>query len=339
VLLLLAAPRFSAVPAGGAMLALILLANWQFEHSASSHSHLRVGEFTFATQWNSDVAVVDSIPSRFGMLSVIDLNGPPHQELVPIRVLHIDDMPLCAALRDASDVETQSEWEVGSWTAREVSSRQSRPKVAIIGLGCGFTLAATLRGLPKDAEVTIIEINEQMPRMTEHFAEITKRPLADPRVTLTIADGFRYFLDRAKSAPPFDAVIVDITWMRDAALTHMFSQQFYQAVMNHITPDGVMAVWSESLAANEAQTAITFRTIQATWPEVVLRRIFGADIFLATRHRSLTASLNEHDWELLRSTRQLAAQVPLNTLDRLALSPVAFGSLKSDYSFSKFGSD
>lgn len=67
--------------------------------------------------------------------------------------------------------------------------RAAAPRVLIGGLGMGFTTRAALDVLPRDARVTVGElVPEVVAWNREHLAELARRPLDDPRVTVAIGD-------------------------------------------------------------------------------------------------------------------------------------------------------
>ena len=68
-------------------------------------------------------------------------------------------------------------------------ARAPSPRVLIGGLGMGFTARAALDALPPDATITIAEL---VPEVIEwnrnHLADLARRPLDDPRVTVRHAN-------------------------------------------------------------------------------------------------------------------------------------------------------
>lgn len=119
-------------------------------------------------------------------------------------------------------------------------------RVAIGGLGMGFTLRATLDAVGPHAEVTVVEF---LPALVEWnrdlLAPLAGHPLDDPRVTLELVD----FVEWVKGRPkPFDAILVDIDNGPEAftaqANEWLYSQAGLRAMREALRPGGMLVVWS-----------------------------------------------------------------------------------------------
>ena len=77
-----------------------------------------------------------------------------------------------------------SEDELGRFAARLVAGKPTA-RVLIGGLGLGFTLRSVLNACPTSVLVDICEIFPTVVKWNrEHLADLARRPLEDPRVTV-----------------------------------------------------------------------------------------------------------------------------------------------------------
>ncbi|HJR57831.1 MAG TPA: hypothetical protein VJ813_00465 [Vicinamibacterales bacterium] len=118
--------------------------------------------------------------------------------------------------------------------------------VLLGGLGMGFTLRATLDGLPSDATVVIAEL---IPAVVEWnrgvLGPLAGHPLDDPRVEVQVADvGAVIRASRAR----FDAILLDVD-NGPAAFTAtgnvaLYGDQGLAAARAALRPGGALAIWS-----------------------------------------------------------------------------------------------
>lgn len=118
--------------------------------------------------------------------------------------------------------------------------------ILIGGLGMGFTLGAALRCLPSSATVIVAEL---VPKVVAWaggpLAHIFGNSLADPRVTLEVADVHDVIV---RSTERFDAILLDVDNGPDG-LIQLANDRLYcnwgiRAAYAALHPAGVLAVWS-----------------------------------------------------------------------------------------------
>lgn len=200
------------------------------------------------------------------------------------------------------------------------------PRIAIIGLGCGITLAAALESAQQDLSVETIEINPVIPKATELFMPLLDASSTDARHQLIIDDGFRHFARREGAL--YDAVILDVAWMQNMNATHLFSKEMFQNVKRKMGPEGLFVVWSEEFNPFSPVSQIIFRTMQAVFPIVRVEQADdAATVFYATTApmaSRLDAMLKPETVHLTRWLSQASSTAPLNTLDDLAMNRSKF---------------
>ena len=109
-------------------------------------------------------------------------------------------------------------------------------KVLVIGGGDGGTVRELTRYKTIE-RIDMVEIDEQVVRVCEHFLPITSAKLKEPRVHLHFEDG----IDWVKKAenPEYDLIIVDSTDPVGPGKT-LFSTAFYQNCFRILSGDGIL---------------------------------------------------------------------------------------------------
>ena len=128
----------------------------------------------------------------------------------------------------------------------------SAPRVLIGGLGMGLTLRAALDALPVAAQVTVADLNPVMAKWCRGpLAELTKRAVDDPRVTMVTGDVAAMITRAAQpAAEKLDAIIIDLyegpSASSDALLDPFYGIRALKTTAAALSPGGVFAVWGES---------------------------------------------------------------------------------------------
>lgn len=120
-----------------------------------------------------------------------------------------------------------------------------RPRVAIGGLGMGFTLRAALDALPADASVVVCELFEAVVDWNRgELGLASGQPLADPRVQVHVGDVLTW-LARQRG---LDAVLLDVDNGPEAFTTaenrDLYGLAGLATVAAALAPGGVAAFWS-----------------------------------------------------------------------------------------------
>ncbi len=121
-----------------------------------------------------------------------------------------------------------------------------QPCVLIGGLGMGFTLAAALKQLGPDAEITVAELIPAVEKWNrEVIGHFAGHPLDDTRCSVSIGD-VAAILKQQRSS--FDAILLDVD-NGPEGLTHhdnnwLYSSEGLQSAYAALRPGGVLAVWS-----------------------------------------------------------------------------------------------
>jgi len=154
-------------------------------------------------------------------------------------VIHIDDRELMR------NTVHGSEDALAELTCARLSSRQ-RCRVLIGGLGMGFTLAAALRGLDRDAQVVVAELVPAVVRWNRGLlGGVAGHPLADSRASVYQGD-----VDDLIREPPalWDAILLDVdngpAGLTCATNDRLYSSQGLDRAYGAVKPRGILSVWS-----------------------------------------------------------------------------------------------
>jgi spermidine synthase len=144
----------------------------------------------------------------------------------------------------SSDVH-DSEDEFGRIVAAAVGN-VTKPRILIGGLGLGFTLRATLDGVPATARVDVAELMPEVVgwNKAEH-GDYAGRPLEDRRVKLYVED-VAAVIARGKST--YDAISLDVdngpNAISNPSNENLYKRAGLARARKALRPGGVLAVWS-----------------------------------------------------------------------------------------------
>ncbi len=141
-------------------------------------------------------------------------------------------------------------------------------KVCVIGGGEGATLWEVYRH-PDVRRAVMVDIDEEVVRLCrEYLPEWNRGSFDDPRTDLHIGDG-RAFLEQTEEK--FDVILVDLSDpLREGPAVFLFTQEFYQVIYDHLTPQGTVCFQGETLQPWRVQLhARMYNTLKKVFPVVV----------------------------------------------------------------------
>jgi len=142
-------------------------------------------------------------------------------------------------------IEHSSEDSLAQLTCSKIAER-SAARVLIGGLGMGFTLAAALRQLGDDAEVTVGELVPAVVAWNRGpLGEHAGNPLQDKRTVVREGDVAKILRAERKA---FDAILLDVD-NGPEGLTRkknnwLYSMDGLTEAYTALRPEGILAVWS-----------------------------------------------------------------------------------------------
>lgn len=120
------------------------------------------------------------------------------------------------------------------------------PRLLIGGLGMGFTLAAALRHVGQQAQITVAELVPAVVTWNRGpLGACAGHPLEDPRVSIYAGD-VAHLLKRSPQV--YDAILLDVD-NGPEGLTHqnnnwLYSMDGLNAAYAALAPAGILAIWS-----------------------------------------------------------------------------------------------
>jgi spermidine synthase len=119
-------------------------------------------------------------------------------------------------------------------------------QVLVGGLGMGYTLAAALKAVTSNSQVTVAELIPEVVVWNQGpLGNCAKNPLQDPRTKLHVGD-VRELLSIKK--PTFDAILLDVDngpeGLTQKGNNSIYSAQGLDDIYKTLRPKGMLAVWS-----------------------------------------------------------------------------------------------
>ncbi|WP_334145541.1 hypothetical protein [Hyphomicrobium sp.] len=254
--------------------------------------------------------LVFSRTSPYGIVSVARSDAA--------QIMLLDNKPLCE-LRDQVLAE-HFQFKLGSipadMIAHNVGAEDAR--AAVVGLGCGFTLAGILSGLRPDAHAEVIEINPQVAEAQKLFWPLLPHTPEDKRALITIADGFTFFAKRS-GQPSYDAVVLDLSWMHDMVATHLFSYEMFRNIHANLKQDGVFTLWISSDNPFAPESLIVYRTLKRVFSFVYVDYAQGAMVYFASEREDIVNYLAPEAGRISGWLLDQPEEGEINTLDTLVL--------------------
>ncbi len=130
-----------------------------------------------------------------------------------------------------------------------VAPHQGPVRLLLGGLGVGFSLAEALRA-PNVGAVTVVEIEPAVVGWhASHLAAFSAGGLAEPRVTVAVADLAGWL---AAGADRYDAICLDVDngpeWTVTPRNAALYGEAGLAALDRRLAPGGTLAVWSAAAA-------------------------------------------------------------------------------------------
>lgn len=147
----------------------------------------------------------------------------------------------------------------------------SPKKVLVIGGGDGGTLREVTRHSQVE-EVTDVEIDEEVIRVSKRFFPQLSSGFEDPRVRVEVTDGIKFM----KECPPesYDIVLVDSTDPEGPA-EGLFTAQFYSDCYKVLKGDGILTVQAGSPYFQQDVLAHVYKAFKELFP---IARVYLAGV-------------------------------------------------------------
>ena len=113
----------------------------------------------------------------------------------------------------------------------------------------------------------VVDLNDNVFATAPEFAETNRNVMTDPRLSLIHDDG-RSFLKRTDRR--YDLVTSEPPPPRNEGVYRLYSREYYQSVLEHLTPNGMMTQWLPSYQMAPEASALIVRTFIDAFPHTLL---------------------------------------------------------------------
>ncbi len=183
-----------------------------------------------------------------------------------------------------------------------VHESDSPKEVLMIAFGAGMTAGSALEsGLVSSLDLA--ELNPDIKEINNLFKEINGDAYHNPRFNFITEDGRNYLLMNREKYP---VIISDATHPRAYDSWILYTEEFYQLVKDHLTPDGVFAQWVPLSDFSLEMYQILLNTFTRVFPHGTLWCIYGTDqAFLMATPKPFSLDLKRLQQQLDRMPASL----------------------------------
>lgn len=118
-------------------------------------------------------------------------------------------------------------------------------KVLLLGAGDGLAVRELLK-YPELEEITLVDLDPAvvtLARSNHYIKEINQGSLESEKLHIIHQDAFQYL---SHSNTLFDLIVADLPDPNNVSLARLYSKEFYQLVLQRLSPDGVMVTQATS---------------------------------------------------------------------------------------------
>jgi predicted Zn-dependent protease len=149
-------------------------------------------------------------------------------------------------------------------------------RVLIVGFGSGMTASALVH-YPELERLDIVEIEPAVVEAAPFLASLNRNVLLDPRVHVTFDDARNFlFTTREK----YDLIISEPSNPWIAGVATLFTREFYAAVHNRLTPNGLFVQWMQAYSLYPEDLKMLFATFLAEFHGATLWHGDAPDLIL-----------------------------------------------------------
>ena len=154
-------------------------------------------------------------------------------------------------------------------------------RAMVIGLGTGST-AGWLGAVPGIERVDVAEIEPAILEVAERCAPVSEDALANPKVHVFLGDG-RELL--AVSRSQYDVIFSEPSNPYRAGIASMYTREFYQAVSQRLSRDGVFVQWMQAYETDSHTMQTIYATLGSVFPYIETWNGVPRDLLLVASHR------------------------------------------------------
>ena len=159
--------------------------------------------------------------------------------------------------------------------------RQPQPKRAfVIGLGTGST-AGWLAAVPTMERVDVVELEPLVLDVARACAAVNHDAMNNPKLHVVIGDARETLLTTTER---YDVIASEPSNPYRAGIASLFTQEYYRAASDRLTPDGVFAQWVQAYEIDAETLRTIYDTLHSVFPYIETWQTNGGDLTLLGMH-------------------------------------------------------
>jgi spermidine synthase len=160
-------------------------------------------------------------------------------------------------------------------------------RAMVVGLGSGST-AGWLGAIPDIERVDVAELEPAMLHVAEVSALANHDAMKNERVHVILGDAREILLT---SRDKYDLVASEPSNPYRAGVASLFTREYYQAIADRLTEDGLFLQWLQAYAIDTPTTRTVYATVGSVFPEVETWELGGNDLVLVASRKPVRYDL------------------------------------------------
>ncbi len=149
-------------------------------------------------------------------------------------------------------------------------------KVAVVGLGSGFTLQA-LAEVPEVEQIECAELEPAVVEVGKFWAGYNGHVLDNPKVRMHVTDGRTFILG---SPQQYDIIASEPSNPWIAGIGNLFTRDFYQTCSQRLAPGGIMCQWFNLYAVSNSDLKMVLHSYYSVFPHGMVWQSAAGDLLL-----------------------------------------------------------
>lgn len=149
-------------------------------------------------------------------------------------------------------------------------------KGLVIGLGTGES-AGWLASMPGIERVDVVELEPAIDEMARRSSELNQNALVHPKVRRIYNDGREHVFT---SDEKYDVILSEPSNPYRAGVASLYTQEFYRAVRDRLTPDGIFVQWVQAYEVDAFTVDTVLTTARSEFGHVEIWQTIPSDLQL-----------------------------------------------------------
>lgn len=159
----------------------------------------------------------------------------------------------------------------------------------VIGLGTGES-AGWLASMPTIERVDVVELEPAIDEMARRSSALNHDVLNHPKVRRIYDDGREFVLSTNEK---YDLIISEPSNPYRAGVASLYTQEFYRAILERLTPDGIFIQWVQAYEVDGATVHSVLATARTVFNHVEVWQSIPSDLQLICSQQPIRYSADE----------------------------------------------